>query len=95
VLAPGAWGDIDLGPGAPVRGVVHGAAQVASNLLRFWGQATLVSQPLAGQPAVLAYRGRDLAAVLVLGMRAEAIESVHVIADPAMLAALGLQLSRT
>ncbi len=93
VLAPDAWGDLDLGPDGPVREVVHGAAQVARNLLRFWGPATLVSQPLAGQPALLGFRGRGLAGVLVLGMRGEVIESVHVIADPRKLAALGLQLS--
>ena len=93
VLAPDAWGDIDLGPGGPVHDVVHGADKVARNLLRFWGPATLVSQPLAGQPALLAFRDRSLAAVLVLGMRGEVIESVHVIADPRTLAALGLQLS--
>ena len=92
VLAPDAWGDIDLGPGH-LGGGGHGAAQVASNLLRFWGPATLVSQPLAGQPALLGFRDRDLAGVLVLGMRGDLIESVHVIADPAKLAALGLQLS--
>ena len=93
VLAPDAWGDIDLGPDGPVREVVHGAARIAANLLRFWGPATLVSQPLAGQPALLGFRDRHLAGVLVLGMRGELIESVHVIADPRMLAALGLQLS--
>ena len=93
VLAPDAWGDIDLGPGGAVHDVVHGAAQIARNLLRFWGPATLVSQPVAGQPALLAFRDRDLAGVLVLGMRGELIESVHVIADPRTLATLGLQLS--
>jgi RNA polymerase sigma-70 factor, ECF subfamily len=90
VLAPDAWGDIDLGPGGPVREMVHGAARVARNLLRFWGPATLVSQPLAGQPALLGFRGRDLAGVLVLGMRGDVVESVHVIADRRKLAALGL-----
>ena len=93
VLAPDAWGDIDLRPGGAVHDVVHGADKVARNLLRFWGPATLVSQPLAGQPALLAFRDQSLAAVLVLGMRGEVIESVHVIADPRTLAALGLQLS--
>jgi len=93
VLAPDAWGDIDHGPDGPVREVVHGAARIAANLLRFWGPATLVSQPLAGQPALLGFRDRDLAGVLVLGMRGELIESVHVIADPRKLAALGFQLS--
>ena len=93
VLAPDAWGDIDLGPEGPAREVVRGAARIAANLLRFWGPATLVSQPLAGQPALLGFRDRDLAGVLVLGMRGELIESVHVIADPRKLATLGLQLS--
>jgi len=85
-------GDLDLGPGGPVREVVHGAAQAAGHLLRFWGPATLVCQPLAGQSALLGFRDRSLAGVLVLGVRGDVIESVHVIADPAKLAALGLQL---
>lgn len=94
VLAPGAWGDIDLGPDGPVRGVVRGAAEVARNLLRFWGpEATLVSQPIAGQPALLGFRGAELSGVLVLTMRGEVIQAVHIIADPRKLAALGLQLS--
>ena len=95
VLAPDAWGDIDLGPDGPPRDVVRGAAQIARNLLKFWGPATLVSQPVAGQPALLGFRDHDLAGVLVLGMRGELIESVHVIADPRQLATLGLQLSAT
>ena len=95
VLAPDAWGDIDLGPDGPPRDVVRGAAQIARNLLKFWGPATLVSQPVAGQPALLGSRDHDLAGVLVLGMRGELIESVHVIADPRQLATLGLQLSAT
>ncbi len=57
VLAPDAWGDIDLGPGGPVREVVHGAAQIAANLLLFWGPATLVSQPLAGAASVARFPG--------------------------------------
>jgi RNA polymerase sigma-70 factor (ECF subfamily) len=93
VLAPDAWGDIDLGPDGPARDVVHGAVQIAGNLLKFWGPATLVSQPVAGQPALLGFRNRHLAGVLVLGMRGELIESVHVIADPRKLTTLGLQLS--
>jgi RNA polymerase sigma-70 factor, ECF subfamily len=94
VLAPDVWGDIDLGPDGPVRGVVRGAAKVARNLLRFWGpDATLVSQPIAGQPALLGFRGAELSGVLVFTMRGEVIQAVHVIADPRKLAVLGLQLS--
>src|SRR5258708_18516343 len=38
VLAPDAWGDVDLGPAAARLDVVVGAENVARNLLRFWGQ---------------------------------------------------------
>jgi RNA polymerase sigma-70 factor, ECF subfamily len=95
VLAPDAWGDVDLGPGASmVPAVVTGAERVARNLLRFWGQgATLVSQPVGGQPAVLAFLGRQLAAVLIFTMRGEIIQAVHVIGDPAKLGFLTAQLS--
>ena len=95
VLAPDAWGDVDRGPGSPARRVTHGAARVARNLLRFWGgpDATLVSQPVAGQPALLGFRGAELSGVLVLTMRGEVIAGIHVIADPRKLAILGLQLS--
>jgi RNA polymerase sigma-70 factor, ECF subfamily len=93
VLAPDAWGDVDLGPGAPVPAVVHGAAAVARNLLRYWGpKATLVSQPVAGNPAVLGFFGQELSGVLVFTVRDEVIQAVHVIADPRKLAILGLQL---
>jgi RNA polymerase sigma-70 factor (ECF subfamily) len=95
VLAPDAWGDVDLGPGArEVPAVVTGAERVARNLLRFWGQgATLVSQPVGGQPAVLGFVGRQLAGVLVFTMRGEVIQAVHVIGDPSKLGFLSSQLS--
>jgi RNA polymerase sigma-70 factor, ECF subfamily len=93
VLAPDAWGDVDRGPGAWAPGVVHGATAIARNLLRFWGPpATLVSQPVAGQPAVLGFFGQKLSGVLVFTMRGEVIQAIHVIADPAKLSILGLQL---
>jgi len=97
VLAPDAWGDVDLGPGATrVPAVVTGGLRVARNLLRFWGQgATLVSQPVGGQPAVLAFLGHRLAGVLVFTMRGEVIQAVHVIADARKLAFLRSQLSST
>jgi RNA polymerase sigma-70 factor, ECF subfamily len=95
VLAPDAWGDVDLGPGVTeFSGVFRGAKRVASNLLRFWGQgATLVSLPVAGQPAVLAFTGRELAGVLVFTMRGELIQAVHVIGDPRKLDFLSSQLT--
>ena len=94
VLAPDAWGDIDLGPGDPRgRGVAHGAEQVARNLLRFWGpRATLVSHPVGGAPALLGFIDRKLAGVLVFTMRGEKIQSVHVIGDPRQLSFVSSQL---
>jgi RNA polymerase sigma-70 factor (ECF subfamily) len=94
VLAPDAWGDVDLGPGASPPAPVTGAEDVARNLLRFWGQgATLVSCPAGGQPAVLGFTGRELTGVLVFTMRGELIQGVHAIGDPRKLSFLSLQLS--
>jgi len=94
VLAPDAWGDVDLGPDAARRPpVVTGAEHVARNLLHFWGQpATLVSLPVGGQPALLGFLGRELAGVLILTMSDEVIQTVHVIGDPRKLAFLRIQL---
>ena len=95
VLAPDAWGDIDYGPGAArPQVVVNGAERVARHLLHFWGPgATLVSHPVGGQPALLGFYDRELSGVLVFTMRGEAIQAVHVIADPAKLSFLRLQLA--
>ena len=66
--------------------MVTGAERVARNLVRFWGErATLVSLSAAGQPALLGFVDRKLAAVLVLNMRGERIAAVQVIADPRLL----------
>lgn len=93
VLAPDAWGDVDLGPGVTRRPPTVGAEQVARNLLHFWGEpATLVSLPVAGQPALLGFIRRQLAGLLVLSLRGEVIESVHVIGDPRKLDFLRTQL---
>ncbi len=95
VLAPDAWGDVDYGPAAArPHVVVAGAERVARHLLHFWGPgATLVSHPAGGQPAVLGFFGRELSGVLVFTVRGEAIEAVHVIADPAKLSFLSFRLA--
>jgi len=94
VLDPHVWGDVDLGVGAAQTPTANvGAATVAGNLIRFWGTATLVSQPINGQPAVLAFVNRRLEAVLVLTVRGDLISSVHVIGDPRKLSFLRTQLS--
>jgi RNA polymerase sigma-70 factor (ECF subfamily) len=97
VLAPDAWGDIDLGPTATRSpAVVTGAERVARNLLRFWGQgATLVSHPVGGQPAVLGFFGTELAGILVFTMRGERIQAVYVIGDPRQLFGYALATGRS
>ena len=94
VLAPDAWGAIDFGPEASPRRVsIAGADKMAPNLLRFWGPpATLVSHPVAGQPALLGFYGHELAGVLVFALRGELIESITVIGDPRQLSAITLRL---
>jgi RNA polymerase sigma-70 factor, ECF subfamily len=94
VLAPDAWGDFDAGPGDPRSvGVVRGAVRVARHLLHYWSHgATLVSHPVAGHPALLGFTGRELAGVLVLTMRGDAIQAVHVIGDPRQLGFVRAQL---
>jgi RNA polymerase sigma-70 factor (ECF subfamily) len=95
VLAPDAWGEVDLGSGAAwTPGVTTGARDVAANLLRFWGKgASLVSLPVGGQPALLGFRGRTLSGVLRLQLRGQVIEAVQVIGDPRKLALLRIQLA--
>ena len=95
VLAPDAWGDVDYGPEtARPHVVVTGAVRVARHVLHFWGPGTtLVSHPVGGQPAVLGFTGRELTGVLVFTMRGEMIQAVHVIADPAKLGFLRIQLA--
>jgi RNA polymerase sigma-70 factor, ECF subfamily len=72
VLAPDVWGDFDAGPDDTRDIVVNrGALQVARRLLHFWGPpATLVTHPVAGQPALLGFTGRELSGVLIFTMRA-------------------------
>jgi RNA polymerase sigma-70 factor (ECF subfamily) len=93
VLAPDAWGAVDLGP-ETTTSVVTGADRVARNLLHFWGPpATLVSHPVGGQPALLGFFDRELAAAIVLTMDAGVIQAVQVIGDPRKLSFLRSQLA--
>jgi RNA polymerase sigma-70 factor (ECF subfamily) len=93
VLAPDAWGAVDLGPETSTP-VVTGADQVARNLLRFWGPpATLVSHPVGGQPALLGFIEHELAGVIVFRLEGEVIQAVQVIGDPRKLRFLRSQLS--
>ncbi|HEX4865753.1 MAG TPA: RNA polymerase sigma factor SigI [Acidimicrobiales bacterium] len=90
VLAPDASGEVDLGVSESAPGVAHGGHVVAANLISYWSSATMVSLPGGAAPAVLGFRNRRLAGVLVLTVSTagDRIDKVHVIADPAKLAFL-------
>jgi RNA polymerase sigma-70 factor, ECF subfamily len=93
VLAPDVWGDFDAGPDGPRAVVIRGADRVARNLLYYLGPGmTLVTQPVAGQPALLGFTGRTLSLVLILTMKAGRIQAMHGIGDPRKLGLLSAQL---
>ena len=95
VLAPDVHGEVELGADA-VAQIPHviGADQVAANLLWFWGRpATLVAQPVGGQPAILGFVDRRLSAILLLTFDGSVITKVHVIGDPLKIDAAAAQLA--
>jgi RNA polymerase sigma-70 factor, ECF subfamily len=94
LLDPDIWGVVDLGPlDARTGQVSRGPLQVARNLLRYFGgTTTLVSNPVAGPAVVLAFAGQRLAGVILLTIDGMRIKKIHVIADPAKVGFLGLQL---
>ena len=90
VLDPDVTGGVDLRPGL----VVHGARNVAQNIIRFWGRrATLVSLPMGSQPCILAFVDRALAALIELEVEGEWIREIHVTARPDSLLTLRAQLA--
>jgi len=89
VLDPDVSGGTDLRPDLVVRGAAH----VARNIMTYWRRyPSLVSLPVAGQPCVLAFVDRDIAALIVLTVRDERIVKIHVHATPAKLDFLRMQL---
>ena len=95
LLDPDAVGDIDLGPGGPPRRPVVGHKAIARTTLAFYGPTTgttLVSQTVNGHPGILAFRDRELFAVLQLKARDGIIYDLHGIVDPAKLALVQVQL---
>ena len=94
LLDPDVVGYADLGPDVPDRPIQRGADLVARNALRFFGATsgtTLVSHPIDGQPGVLAFRDRQLAAVIAFKTRGGRIFDIHASADPRRFTVLGLQ----
>lgn len=91
-------GDVDVGPNVPPRPHVHGRVNVGRGLLARFGPqtgTTLVSQPVNGEPGVLAFRERQLVGILQLVTRDGVIVDLHAIADPAKLAVVDVQLTST
>ena len=91
VLDPNASGELD----SRKDFVVVGAPHVARNLLRFWSRPglVLVSQPIDGHPAVLAFAERQLVGVIDLTISDSAvITTVHVHTEEASLSPLRAQL---
>jgi RNA polymerase sigma-70 factor (ECF subfamily) len=96
LLDPNAVGNVDLGPNAAGNAPLHGRAVIAPNLFRFFGpkaRVTLVSQPINGNPGLLAFRDRELVGMLQLKTRDGLIYDLHAIADPAKLASVSGQLA--
>jgi RNA polymerase sigma-70 factor (ECF subfamily) len=81
VLDPDVSGGVDLRPGF----VVHGADIVATNLLRYWDGASLVSLPFVDHPALLAFREREVAGLIELTVDGERVTKIHVYAEPRAL----------
>lgn len=91
VLDPNASGEVD----ALKDLVVVGSERVAHNLLRFWSRpgVVLVSQPIDGRPAVLAFDERKLAGVFYLKISNDyRITAVHIHVEEAVLKTLRAQL---
>ena len=87
VLAPDAWGDVDMGPRDRRTGrTARGAEQVAKSVLYYMRDATMVSHPVAGDDVVLCFVDGELYAVMVLDVDGEVVSKLHVITDPDKLA---------
>jgi RNA polymerase sigma-70 factor (ECF subfamily) len=96
LLDPSVVGDVDLGPGAPALRPLRGSDRVSRGLLSFFGpqtSTTLVSQPINGNPGVLAFRDRTLVGVLSFKARTGRIYDIHAIADPQQLAYVAAHLA--
>lgn len=88
LLDPDIWGDADLGPLDPRTGVTnHGSTKVSRNLMRWFAQATLVSNPFGEPTELLAFVDQRIYAVLQLTVEAGRVHRIHVIADQQRLQA--------
>ena len=78
-------------------GVRFGSSQrVSRGLFSFFGpqtSTTLVSQPINGNPGVLAFRERTLVGLLSFKTRSGLIYDIHAIGDPSKLAYVAAHLA--
>jgi len=96
LLDPDVGGEVDLGISGMEPSPLHGRAAVGPNLLKFFGpkaRVTLVSQPINGNPGVLAFRNGQLVIALQIETRAGLIHELHAVADPRKLAFVSTQLT--
>jgi RNA polymerase sigma-70 factor, ECF subfamily len=94
LLASDVVGVVDLGTSGS-RPVRHGRDDVSRNLLHFFGGstgATLIGTPLASPLGFLAFRQRQLVALLSTTAHDRLITDVHAIVDPRKIALARLQL---
>jgi RNA polymerase sigma-70 factor (ECF subfamily) len=82
-------GDVDVGALTKPLPPLHGPRAVGRRLLRILdgrSHIILVSQPLNGNPGVLAFRDGQLVRLLILRIEGARIKHVHAVADPKKLA---------
>lgn len=83
VLDPTVWGvGTVLADPTPPPQINHGAAAVATNLLRYLGPGATLVCGAAGEPVLLAYHRRRLFAVVTLTIRGGLVTKIEATADP-------------
>ena len=90
-LDPDVVGQVDLGARPGSGRINRGRQQVGFILSRLFGPAsgrTLVSSPVGGEAAVLAFQGGTLVGLLILEITDGRIRHIDAVADPAKLAAV-------
>ena len=94
-LDPDVVGQVDLGARAGSGRINRGRERVGFILSRLFGPdsgRTLVSSPIAGEPAVLVFQRRTLVGLLILEIDDRRIRHIDAVADPAKLTSIAQHL---
>jgi RNA polymerase sigma-70 factor (ECF subfamily) len=94
-LDPDVVGQVDLGARPGSGRINRGRQQVGFILSRLFGPAsgrTLVSSPVGGEPAVLAFQGRTLVGLLILEITDGRVRHIDAVADRDKLASVAHHL---